>query len=331
MIIGYITQWTHRFIKGFAWREDERGREQVDVTIFRNGQQIGLVAANESHPMSTRLGIAKPVGFTVEMENFGTKHNHDEYHFYVDNVRLALLPKVAIERAQHAKGNPHAPLVYFVHVPKTAGTTFRFLTYGALQPRVIWPNKREVDDNGKRYPEFKEIQHISPARLSNLKLVMGHFNMNMLDQLPVRPHVITFLREPYAQLASYINHRSRQKEDLQTMSLEEIVSSGVILPNPQIRFFLPRKLARQPLNEELFTIAVKNLKDCAVVGLTEYFDESLQRITKKFSWQFPEMERKNKNEKKRFPNIDPDLLKPMLAYDIRFYDVAVELFHSYSE
>jgi hypothetical protein len=126
--------------------------------------------------------------------------------------------------------------LYFLHIQKTAGTTFtaalddRFPTQ-EICPAIIGP----------------ELFQLPIESLKNYTLFRGHFGYNLVSILPRKSVVITILRDPVERVLSNIDHIRRypdhknhdllQSGDLITFLKDE--SSWAEMRNLQTRMVAP--------------------------------------------------------------------------------------------
>ncbi len=201
-------------------------------------------------------------------------------------------------------------VLYFLHIPKTAGMTFTDLIKGHFSPAES--NVSALMDDFLKLPR-QEIE--------NYKFVAGHFFYN-LDEL-VKRHVvyITMLRDPVERTISHYAHLCRQpspapNEIVKSLSLLEFARDPrtvYLYANLQTRFIgadanyarLASNIGIQPytgnqrqprpdalavsdfFNDELLARAKARMSDFAFVGLTEQFDESIELLCRTFGWQQP--------------------------------------------
>jgi hypothetical protein len=93
------------------------------------------------------------------------------------------------------KGSPRYDKIFFLHIPKTAGTAFSSIFEGTV------PEGRFFEHMESQWDLFFQIQKDGkPFFLS------GHFSFAQTEQLINRPDVFSFslLREPFAQFISHL-------------------------------------------------------------------------------------------------------------------------------
>ena len=81
------------------------------------------------------------------------------------------------------------------------------------------------------------------------------------------------------------------------------------------------------VNAQTYEIAKENLRSCFFVGITEYFDESIHLLEKK--WDIKFNKKIVKNVAKRKTNINDELIEQIKTnntFDILFYKFGKDLF-----
>lgn len=210
------------------------------------------------------------------------------------------------ERADKVAGSPSHPFsrlrrklfpdrrgydpVVFMHIPKTAGTTFNTFA------KRVYPFSRAIT-----HIEFYDASEYADIARDYL-FISGHLNVGQ-----IRAHFsdrsysyCTLVREPYAQLHSHLNwlrgigadresafyqshHRLfksiaddvSQKEQLSYEDLEHIVANldGVLkklLDNNQTRYFLSREV--EEVTAKDLQEALENTEMFDLIGTTEHYD-----------------------------------------------------------
>jgi hypothetical protein len=131
----------------------------------------------------------------------------------------------ASPRNDSADGAAVASKIAFIHVPKTAGTSFtRALAQG-------WPRVRII-------ASAAEVNAVTPAELDGLDLLAGHFNAFQIDGPRFNAfRKVTVLRDPFARLVSSYRYA------------RNMVLAHGIEGTPQMRF-----AARASLAEYAFSV-----------------------------------------------------------------------------
>jgi hypothetical protein len=253
---------------------------------------------------------------------------------------------------------PLAPddLLYFMHIPKTAGTTFTQILRQQYEPWESFPHY--LIETYLRTPlEVRQYY----------RLVPGHLFYTVEHYFPRRPVTITMLREPvdrtlsqFSFIKTNIGHPFRYQVAAQTLT--ESLTHPATLPrykNAQTRYIAldddPRPLMAQhslaelkaiavtmiledrytndPDQEGLFQKARARLDACAFVGLAERFDDSLELLCYTLGWPpITEYERVNVTEKRLHKaDLTPaeyDLVREVTQLDQRLYDYGRQLFEA---
>jgi hypothetical protein len=186
-------------------------------------------------------------------------------------------------------GVRRAPLLVFVHIPKTAGTTLRAVL-GTNEPG---PRSRALGNVFKGGGGISKalIERLRGGRgpdLAGVRLVRGHFPLGIREYLPMylpkerELRCFSFLREPGDRtLSHYFAIRATGRGyGLPPLSadatLEEALAGGYLYDNLQTRMLsgLPEPFGE--VDEAMLEQAKQNLREgLAFFGLTERFDESL--------------------------------------------------------
>lgn len=177
------------------------------------------------------------------------------------------------------------PLINFVHIPKTAGTTFISILKENFSPHDFF------QINGMNPDESMDKIAAMPAeRRDAIKLLMGHWSIEFEQFFPDREiHRIVYVREPVRHFLSTYYYIRKTKVHAQydianRLSLSEFVEyrQATNLDNLQTRH-----LAGIPTNMSAGTIqfarqgrtfiakAKEELEKSRYVFLTDKFDESL--------------------------------------------------------
>jgi len=195
-------------------------------------------------------------------------------------------------------------ILYFLHIPKTAGTTFTFNLDSYYDVQNIYPER--VLSGFLKNP---------PSNFLSLKLIRGHFGYKISKFLEKPPLFLTFLRNPIERTLSFFDHIKLDpytnnwvnqnfilNETISDLLVDETKSK--IFTNNQTRH-IANDLDYTKLNdsnnflleeheqfvnpkltdEQLITLAKKRLSEFAFVGLTEKTNESLLLFCYTFNLQ----------------------------------------------
>src|SRR5215831_16761274 len=123
-----------------------------------------------------------------------------------------------------------APLIAHIHVPKTAGTSFRSMLenrFGSNHGNLY------VDDTFFVYPET-EVEAFVAAR-PGLRSLSSHFIRTYPPRIARREVLyVTFLRKPVEQFISYLTYTKKHHDKI---------------PDPGLLECLPQGAAEMPLRE----------------------------------------------------------------------------------
>ncbi len=202
--------------------------------------------------------------------------------------------------------------IYFLHIAKTAGTSFRSLIDAQFTPEEIAPVYLTN--------EFaKWVKAGEAGKLSAYPFIRGHMGWTPVSYLARKPRIITMLRDPVARTVSHYRHIAREKSHWmypafkgRDVSIEEFLEhppARRLISNFQTRnmadmWDLKEKYTdddNKPLEPslgrlmaycsaaleepDLFMLAQERMAQCAFVGVTERFKESVARLEGQFGWK----------------------------------------------
>ena len=254
------------------------------------------------------------------------------------------------------------PLPLFLHIPKTAGLT---VSHSVL-PRLYRPGeifattfKAVPRSDGSRavgvraadldaiglfagmhrpddiwYPESlpaaaERFQQLPAERRDQVRLIWAvHVEYGLHEHLDRPVSYFTLLREPVNRVLSHYYFAREQRCAPEDPDLPEHLAAHVEA-NLQTRLLAgPQDGSLSP--EELLARAQAHLRACAVVGLTERFDETMLLLKRAYGWRWPFYERRNVSTR-RPPReaIPAPVLRRIEAdnwLDVALYAEAQELF-----
>jgi Sulfotransferase family len=226
-------------------------------------------------------------------------------------------------------GTQSQPLIIFLHLPKTAGSTLRGIIGRQYGSRSILPLYESSFG--------EELAAIAPNQMDRLRVVMGHFYFGAHISLSKPSTYITVLRDPIDRVISrYYFARRSPKDELyaavREMSLKEFAETCV--DNDQTRLLAGKYDGSSfgtSSDDEMLNIAKRNLaKYFAVVGITEEFDRSLILMKRILGWRNPFYIRRNvtrgRPRKDEFPQETLHVIQANNELDLELYRYAKKLF-----
>ncbi|MEM7331962.1 MAG: sulfotransferase family 2 domain-containing protein [Chloroflexota bacterium] len=230
--------------------------------------------------------------------------------------------------------DPQPDHVIFLHIPKTAGSTlYRILErhYHFSQIYTIWQSGT-----------LAEFNALPAEKKQTIKLLRGHAGYGTHEQLPGRSAYFTILRNPSARVVSYYHFIRRTPHHY---CHHQIIKNQWTLPqflenkadpmadNAQTRLLAGLSSGQEvpfgTMTEAHLQRAKTHLREMAVVGLTERFDETLFLLKDVFSWQKLHYARQNvTNPTKQSADLAPETLEALQKvnhFDWALYDYAETL------
>jgi hypothetical protein len=213
---------------------------------------------------------------------------------------------------------------FFVHIPKTAGTTFALI----LTRQFRWKSKLSF------YPPRSrdDLKKYSSARRNKYDLCYGHLGLESNTNLERGIEYFTFLREPrerllsgYKYIRTYEEKLVKAQEGLIGKDLKSILKDGLAknMDNTMVRY-LSGSLDKPYLqvNDEDLRTALKNFDtNFSIFGLTEYFDESLVLLSEYMKWEPLYYVKENRSKYKIDPKELDEETEAMITQCNRFDQV----------
>ncbi|MFN5060322.1 MAG: sulfotransferase family 2 domain-containing protein [Chloroflexota bacterium] len=190
----------------------------------------------------------------------------------------------------------------FIHIFKTAGTSLLDYLHSQFAPNQISP-----------FCFWTPRNHWSAAEQANLdvdlrpySLITGHYFYAQIAPFVTNPHYITMLRDPVERTISGYAQQQRVEgaihaAEANQLALRDFVRDATtsrLTNNLQTRVFggglrgiprHPRDLMQMGEDWQAMDLALAKarLDECAVVGFTEHFAESLHLLSYRFGWTPP--------------------------------------------
>lgn len=237
--------------------------------------------------------------------------------------------------------------LYFLHIPKTAGTSIRY-----------WLLDLFSSDDYLECFHLKPLQQQALETLESHRFFSGHFGLKLHEILSRKPKTITWLRDPIdREISQYFYLRANAKEfrehvddpvssihPFSSRYLDAVLTSGLpqlcqnehpgYCDNLQVRYLAglsPGTQEIKPCTQETLEIAKENLRNLDHFGICEWMQASIDAFCYKFFLPPHKFSLYlNKRSQKRgnlFSDQDLSTIRESNKYDIELYQFAQELFH----
>jgi hypothetical protein len=339
-----------RFMSGWCFHRWAR-RSPVTITVSVDDCELGSVVCHEYRRDLKEHGLHPTgrCGFDFSFPKSFVPREHQRLQFFFNNSRRPHLqiPCRDLELLQPDNGRP----IFFMHIPKTAGTSFNAFARRCFSGEEYIPHLERLapDEQRRAVVTGRYLSGHLPWREA-LTLLDGD-----------RHDLYALIREPYAHLHSHINYVRRvhldaehelyfayhHNETIKAMAehlagvnfhddrhLQRFVDgiSGCqcdFFDNIQTRFFLSSRPER--VGEAEFQEAAENLRRFRLVGLTEHYDRFRDRFCQDIGLQ-PQQQTLRSNRSKGYALFDVDrpavraLVDPLVRFDCRLYALIAERF-----
>ena len=195
---------------------------------------------------------------------------------------------------RRARSSPSRHDVFFVHVMKTGGATFRRHVYANFDPDEVYPNPSYDDMNDGNW-SIEQLLSLPPERRAVIRAYTGHFPFVVTDLLDGHFLTLAILRDPVSRTISYLKHCKRYHEHHRDLSLEEIYDDEfyfrTMIHNHQAKLFsmttddrLESYMDVIEIDDDRLEIAKANLARIDLLGLNEHHDEFLAEVEERLAW-----------------------------------------------
>jgi hypothetical protein len=219
-------------------------------------------------------------------------------------------------------------VLIFVHIPKTAGTSFK-----GLLSKIYTPSETVVIDSVGWYRDknFSTItnraglpgaQKVQPN--SNVKCITGHFNADSFIELYPDATYITWVRDPIQRLLSHYNYYLRSGHYYGQLTTEkrsyDIIDFDMYSTHTQNINLMSLQL-NIPLSKFKF------------IGIVEKYDQEIERFKKTLGinlindYNYANINPEKKTVKEKYSINDPqkEKLMSLHAEDFKLYNECIKL------
>ena len=222
------------------------------------------------------------------------------------------------------------PVLFYIHVPKTAGTTMKLI--------IIWLYKWDEIFWAKSTDYIKKkLKALDNEHLNNIKIVAGHTPFGMHRHFEFSDYrYFTILRDPVERaISQFFYMQQKPKHPYYPIATnpdytyEELLENKLINNTFNVQTYWligenPDFFKKGVYDEEVVKQAKANIdKHFAFIGLNDRFDESLILMKRKFNWTLPFYTPKNINKKKKKDKVSARTLELIQHYN----QMDIELFN----
>ncbi|MBK8504025.1 MAG: sulfotransferase family 2 domain-containing protein [Saprospiraceae bacterium] len=323
---------------GLIWDEENSGPNSVSLYINDNKVATTLATATQSELLNGEVETINKYSFIFYYSEIPSELLHHNIHVVGGplEVELSNSPiQSKVPETYHSDSN--SDRFFFLHVPKTAGTSFQQLLNTLFRQQVIFPNTADIHRNGGRYPDVQNLLQRPDEHFNDIRLLCGHLPASAASLMPPITKRLAFLRDPYQRAISNLNYSYLSQADLNSGTIEEAYDKlRDRLFNLQTRYFADSSVSdliyfRNPhlLDDQGLQQAKETLEEFEFIGITEHFEDSINLIAKTFNWRFVNIPRVNVTKQKidqALPETIKDQIKLGIKYDLELYQFALDLY-----
>ncbi len=216
--------------------------------------------------------------------------------------------------------NSALPL-YFLHIPKTAGTSVRILCEDHFSYDQICP---------AYFPAH--LSAIASEQAASYHLFRGHHAGALYPFLKKPLNTFTWMRSPMSWLVSNYSFQIQERNIPETMSFQEWLE--VTPSNPVCHFLtITTPLSPDVSSLSLLDRASEVLKNCFMIGMVEKHDDSINILCHQLGLYPPEMAAafNRTSSRRKWEDFSAETTKraeAMLTEDMKLYSRAVPLFEA---
>ena len=224
--------------------------------------------------------------------------------------------------------------IIFLHIPKAAGMTI----YSILRNQYNETESHLLQGN-TILQAIEDLKKLPPESKNKIRLLYGHMHFGLHRQFTAKTSYFTLLREPVDRIISHYyyvlktpSHYLHEKVLKYKMNLKEYVSSGISkeLNNSQLRYISAgdSRIDLNKCSHDLIDKTQTILDNFfVVVGIKEFFDETMIMLRKALNWKRPPVYIKQNVTKTRIKKeeLDNDTMETIKKYnqlDIGLYHAA---------
>lgn len=228
-------------------------------------------------------------------------------------------------------------LLFFLHIPKTAGTTMNTIMRSNF-------GKSSIIHLNKPYQHAESLREQWSVKGSRARLVSGHFPYGIHEHIDVEPAYFAVIRNPYERVYSFYKyilntptHYYHKELTEKRWTFEEFLRDGTVpeVSNQQVRLLTGCKVDSKAVNEETYAEAIANIhKHFSLVGVQDRFEQTLALMKIKLGLRSIRHYSKNVRKESapiKFDEGELQLLNQTNFFDMKLYSYVCDYFASQVE
>jgi hypothetical protein len=234
--------------------------------------------------------------------------------------------------------------IFFIHIMKTAGTTFRFLLERSLGQN-IYPSAEELSKQKNTWylpcNEFVQAIRNNHKELNQKRVICGHYPYIYGEKILNSPFIASFIREHISRTISMIGHFKQINSDYSGYDISEILKIESFVKNQienyQTKIFainridIPSVNFAYPIDDESYNLARARMLKLDFLGITEQFEFSSKIFSMKTGINiiYNQDDRFNTGQSQSVTYDDIQKIKDLVYYDLKLYEEGMIKFDSY--
>lgn len=236
-------------------------------------------------------------------------------------------------------------ILYFLHIPKTAGTSLNKFVKSKYPDNKVYP-----------FATYHQVYTNKKLNLDDFNMIAGHFTYSFVQNMKRPVKIITVFRHPVSRTISAYNHFMREpvhnyefnkfkkceiKEALNfyphlfsNQQTKHLGFSENILTMPRYKIPIPFSIEnwlefyKNIDMNIIYQNAIANLDKLFLFGFTDRMQDFMKHLCKSFNWKMPEDHAKHntaKDNQVKEDEISENVIKKiekLNEFDLKLYNYA---------